>query len=62
MQSSGPLKSFTTHLCGFCHPAHDHATQMEGHFWVSNLNEEVSQCLVFDAPYALAILIFKIMS
>lgn len=49
LQSSGPLKNFHAHMCGFAFPAQDHSRQLEGHFYVSSINEEVSQCLVFDS-------------
>jgi hypothetical protein len=48
LQNKGPLKTFSTYLDGFHFYNGNINAQMEAHHYVSQLNEDVHQAIIFD--------------
>ncbi|KAJ7570268.1 hypothetical protein O6H91_01G112500 [Diphasiastrum complanatum] len=48
IQSLKPIKQIQQHVCTFAMYSHDMSRQIETHHYVSRLNEDFLQCLVYD--------------
>jgi len=48
IQNFDPVNQFKLHLCGFAHYADEPSRQVELHHYCSVLNDDVTQCAVFD--------------
>ncbi|KAL6060024.1 Oil body-associated protein 2C [Balamuthia mandrillaris] len=49
MQSLGPVNSINMHLCGLAFYVDNPERQVELHHYCTNLNDEVTQCVVYDS-------------
>ncbi|EFJ31989.1 hypothetical protein SELMODRAFT_144613 [Selaginella moellendorffii] len=48
LQSLEPVKQIQEHICTFAFYSHDMKRQIETHHYASRVNEDFTQCLVFD--------------
>lgn len=48
-QSFRPINAIHTHLCAFHFYSHDVKRQVPAHHFCSHLNEDVSQCVIYDS-------------
>lgn len=49
MQSMRPLKQMQQHVCTFALYSHDMHRQIETHHYVTRLNQDFLQCVVYDS-------------